>query len=161
MQPLFIGGVEGVPHQRFVCFPLFHPWINSHWNRLRWMSRIICTCCQSRWIVTDLMWAHIIGRSTWYFVRWGHPEPSRRSWRSVEWSWQVGPTKGRSVDRDFVRWAHQPCSIAVPICHGVCLVFIFGLVLLVGPWILVPLSFTLEQKHKCDLRVEMVLNVLP
>jgi len=42
-----------------------------------------------------------------------------------------------------------------------CLVFIFGLVLLVGPWILVPPSFSLEQKHKCDLRVKMDLNVLP
>jgi len=73
----------------------------------------------------------------------------------------VGPTKGRSADRDLVRWAHQPCSIAVPICHGVCLVFIFSLVLLVGPWIIVPPSFTLEQKYKCDLRVEIDLNVLP
>ena len=73
----------------------------------------------------------------------------------------MGPTNGWSADRDLVRWAHQPCSIVVPICHGVCLVFIFGLVLLVGPWILVPPSFTHEQKHKCDLRVEMDFNVLP
>jgi len=65
------------------------------------------------------------------------------------------------ADRGLVRWAHQPCSIAVPICHGVQHVFIFGLVLLVGPWILVPPSFSLEQQHKCDLRVEMDLNVLP
>ena len=38
--------------------------------------------------------------------------------------------------------------------------FLSGLVLLVGPCILVPPSFTLEQKHKCDLRVEMDLDVL-
>jgi len=73
----------------------------------------------------------------------------------------MGPTKGRSANRDLVRWAHQPCSIAVPISHGVCIVFTFGLVLLVGPYILVPPSFTLEQKHKCDQKVEMGLNVLP
>ena len=89
-------------------------------------------------------------------MRWGYPKPSRRSWRSVE----VGPTMARLVDQALVRWTHQPCFIVVPICHGVCLVFIFGLVLLVGPWILVPPSFTLEQKHKCDLRVEMNLDVL-
>jgi len=71
----------------------------------------------------------------------------------------VGPTRARLADRGLVRWAHQLCFIAVPICHGVQHVFIFGLVLLVGPWILVPPSFTLEQKHKCDLRVEMDLNV--
>jgi len=65
----------------------------------------------------------------------------------------------RSVDQALVRWTHQPCSIAVPMCHGVCLVSIFGLVLLVGPWIIVLPSFTLEQKHKCDLRVEMDLDV--
>ena len=67
----------------------------------------------------------------------------------------------RSVDQALVKWTHQPCSIAVPICHGVCLVPIFGLVLLEDPWILVPSSYNLEQKHECDLRVEMGLNVLP
>jgi len=67
----------------------------------------------------------------------------------------------RAVDQALVRWTHQPCSIAVPIYHRVCLVSIFGLVLLVGPWILVSPPFTLEQKHKSDLRVEMDLNVLP
>jgi len=67
----------------------------------------------------------------------------------------------QSVDQGLVRWTHQPCSIAVSICHGVCLVSTFGLVLLVGPWILVPPSFTLEPKHKSNLRVEMNLNVLP
>jgi hypothetical protein len=51
----------------------------------------------------------------------------------------------RSVDQALVRWTHQPCSIVVPICHGVCLVSIFGLILLVGLWILVSPSFTLEQ----------------
>jgi len=66
----------------------------------------------------------------------------------------------RSVDQGLVGWAHQLCSIAVPIYHGVCFVSIFGLVLLVGPWILVLPSFTLEQKHKCDLRVKMDLDVL-
>jgi len=66
----------------------------------------------------------------------------------------------RSVDQGLVGWAHQPCSIVVPICHRVQHVFISSLVLLVGPWILVPPSFTLEQKHKCDVRVEMDLDVL-
>jgi len=73
----------------------------------------------------------------------------------------VGPSKARSADQGLVRWAQHLCSIAFPICHRVQHVFILGLVLLVGPWILVPPSFTLEQKHKCDLRVEMDLNVLP